>query len=110
MSSNNNNSLGIAARCESTPRAPRQGNASFLRQNWLARADGRRRLHQGALFTTDWLTEGITATPQWLALDDARITQLWAQSRHLLDELLKRKNPTEADTEQKDSEQLHTGR
>ena len=58
-------------------------------------------MHQGALFTTDWLTEGITATPQWLALDDARITQLWAQSRHLLDELLKRKNPTEADTEQK---------
>jgi hypothetical protein len=58
-------------------------------------------VHQGALFTTDWLTEGITATPQWQALDDARITQLWAQSRHLLDELLKRKNPTEADTEQK---------
>ncbi len=58
-------------------------------------------MHQGALFTTDWLTEGITATPQWQALDDARITQLWAQSRHLLDELLKRKNPTEADTEQK---------
>lgn len=58
-------------------------------------------MHQGALFTTDWLTEGITATPQWQALDDARITQLCAQSRHLLDELLKRKNPTEADTEQK---------
>ena len=58
-------------------------------------------MHQGALFTTDWLTEGVTATPQWQALDDARITQLWAQSRHLLDELLKRKNPTEADTEQK---------
>jgi len=58
-------------------------------------------VHQGALFTTDWLTEGVTATPQWQALDDARITQLWAQSRHLLDELLKRKNPTEADTEQK---------
>jgi hypothetical protein len=58
-------------------------------------------VHQGALFTTDWLKEGITATPQWQALDDGRITQLWTQSRHLFDELLKRKNPTEADTEQK---------
>lgn len=58
-------------------------------------------MHQGALFTTDWLKEGITATPQWQALDDGRITQLWTQSRHLFDELLKRKNPTEADTEQK---------
>lgn len=58
-------------------------------------------MHQGALFTTDWLKEGITATPQWQSLDDARIAQLWSQSRHLLDELLKRKNPTEADTEQK---------
>jgi hypothetical protein len=58
-------------------------------------------VHQGALFTTDWLKEGITATPQWQALDDARIAELWSQSRHLLDELLKRKNPTEADTEQK---------
>ena len=58
-------------------------------------------MHQGALFTTDWLKEGITATPQWQSLDDARIAQLWSQSRHLLDELLKRRNPTEADTEQK---------
>jgi hypothetical protein len=58
-------------------------------------------VHQGALFTTDWLKEGITATPQWQALDDARIAELWTQSRHLLDDLLKRKNPTEADTEQK---------
>jgi hypothetical protein len=58
-------------------------------------------VHQGALFTTDWLKEGITATSQWQSLDDARIAQLWSQSRHLLDELLKRRNPTEADTEQK---------
>src|SRR3546814_18214879 len=83
MSSDNNNSLGIAARCEATFEGPRQGIASFLRQNWLARADGRRRLHQGALFTTDWLTEGITATPQWLALDDARITQLRSEERRV---------------------------
>ncbi len=58
-------------------------------------------MHQGALFTTDWLNEGIAATAQWQALDDARIAELWSQSCHLLDELLKRKNPTEADTEQK---------
>lgn len=58
-------------------------------------------MHQGALFTTDWLKEGITATPQWQALDDARFEELWSQSYHLLNELLKRKNPTEADTEQK---------
>jgi hypothetical protein len=58
-------------------------------------------VHQGALFTTDWLKEGITATPQWHALYDAQIEQLWSQTRRLLDELLKRKNPTEADTEQK---------
>lgn len=58
-------------------------------------------MHQGALFTTDWLKDGITATPQWQALDDARFEELWSQSYHLLNELLKRKNPTEADTEQK---------
>lgn len=56
-------------------------------------------MHQGALFTTDWLNEGIAATAQWQALDDARIAELWSQSCHLLDELLKRKT-TEADTEQ----------
>ena len=54
---------------------------------------------QGALFTTDWLKEGITATAQWQALDGARIAELWSQSHHLLDELLKRKNPTDTDTE-----------
>lgn len=58
-------------------------------------------MHQGALFTTDWLTEGITATQQWQSLDGAQIAELWSKSRHLLDELLKRRNPTEADTEQK---------
>lgn len=56
-------------------------------------------MFQGALFTRDWLKEGICESPEWLALDKARVDSLWTQAQSLLTELSGRKKPTEAETE-----------
>ena len=58
-------------------------------------------MFQGALFTHDWLKEGIAETPEWQALDNAQVRQLWEATRTLLVDLVARKKPTEAETEEK---------
>lgn len=56
---------------------------------------------QGGLFTRDWLTQGILDSAPWRALDDATVEHAKRQTGHLLRALLKRKNPVEAETEDK---------
>jgi hypothetical protein len=56
---------------------------------------------QGGLFTRDWLIEGITSTPQWQALDEVAVAQAWETIGACLDDLLRRRNPVEAETESK---------
>lgn len=55
---------------------------------------------QGALFTRNWLTEGIAESPEWQALDDELVQHRWVRAQALLSSLAGRKKPTEADTEE----------
>ena len=57
-------------------------------------------MFQGALFTRNWLTEGIAESPEWQALDDELVQRRWVQAQALLSSLAGRKKPTEADTEE----------
>jgi hypothetical protein len=56
---------------------------------------------QGALFTRDWLKEGIAETSEWQTFDTAKVEQLWEETRALLIDLVARRKPTEAETEEK---------
>ena len=56
---------------------------------------------QGGLFTRDWLTEGICQSEPWLALNDETVEISRATIRALLDDLLRRRSPVEAETEDK---------
>lgn len=56
-------------------------------------------MFQGALFTRDWLKEGISETPEWLTLDKAHVESLWTECQSLLRGLVGRRKPTEAETE-----------
>ena len=56
---------------------------------------------QGGLFTKDWLTEGICQSALWLALDNETVEIRRAAIRALLDDLLRRRLPVEAETEDK---------
>jgi len=54
---------------------------------------------QGALFTRDWLKEGIAETPEWQSLASDAVGLLWNEARTLLLDHAGRKKPTEAETE-----------
>lgn len=56
---------------------------------------------QGGLFTRDWLTEGIRETAAWRALEDSNVIAVRTAIRELLDDLLRRRSPVEAETEDK---------
>lgn len=56
-------------------------------------------MFQGALFTRDWLKEGIAETPEWQGLTRNEDNLLWEEARTLLLEHASRKKPTEAETE-----------
>lgn len=56
-------------------------------------------MFQGALFTRDWLKEGITETAEWRELGNDRLDALWEGARALLSEHSGRRKPTEAETE-----------
>ena len=58
-------------------------------------------MFQGGLFTRDWLTDGIKETTAWAALDDATVAAARADLESLFGDLLKRRNPNEAETEAK---------
>ncbi|RNJ47897.1 Eco57I restriction-modification methylase domain-containing protein [Methylocystis hirsuta] len=53
----------------------------------------------GGLFTRDFLIEGITATPQWTALDPQAVDRIRSDAVSLFSNLTAIKNPTEAVTE-----------
>lgn len=55
---------------------------------------------QGRLFTRDWLTEGITGSATWSALDAATVARRRTDIEALLRRLLAHKNPNEAETEE----------
>lgn len=54
---------------------------------------------QGGLFTRDWLKEGIIETAPWRDLDQEAVDRLRGSIGDLLADLLKRRNPVEAETE-----------
>ncbi len=56
-------------------------------------------MFQGALFTRDWLKEGIAETAEWGGLSDDAVGQLWDRARAYLVDHSGRKKPTEAETE-----------
>ncbi len=56
-------------------------------------------MFQGALFTRDWLKEGIAETPEWQNLASDAVELLWNEARTLLLDHAGRKKPTEAETE-----------
>jgi len=56
-------------------------------------------LIDGGLFTRDFLIEGITATPQWTALDPQAIDSIRSDAVSLYSKLTALKNPSEAVTE-----------
>jgi hypothetical protein len=56
-------------------------------------------LIDGGLFTRDFLIEGITATPQWTALDPQAIDRIRSDAVSLFSKLTALKNPSEAVTE-----------
>ena len=56
-------------------------------------------MFQGALFTRDWLKEGIAETPEWQSLASDAVELLWNEARTLLVDHAGRKKPTEAETE-----------
>ena len=56
-------------------------------------------MFQGALFTRDWIREGITETPQWHLIAEPELDRLWNDTRALLTEHCGRRKPTEAETE-----------
>ncbi|ATW02204.1 Eco57I restriction-modification methylase domain-containing protein [Sphingorhabdus sp. YGSMI21] len=58
-------------------------------------------MFQGALFTKDWLVEGITETPEWKNLDDVTVKLAAEKASALLNDLAQRRNPNEAETEEK---------
>lgn len=58
-------------------------------------------MFQGGLFTRDWLTDGIKETTAWAALDDVTVAAARADLESLFGDLLKRRNPNEAETEAK---------
>ncbi|MEQ1538663.1 MAG: Eco57I restriction-modification methylase domain-containing protein [Sphingorhabdus sp.] len=56
-------------------------------------------MFQGALFTRDWLKEGITETSEWRGLGKDQLEALWEEARALLIDHCGRRKPTEAETE-----------
>ena len=56
---------------------------------------------QGGLFTRDWLTEGIRESAPWQALDESTVQVARTALRKLLHDLLRRRSPVEAETEDK---------
>lgn len=56
---------------------------------------------RGGLFTRDWLTEGITETDAWQALDNEAVQVTHARIEVSLRDLLGRRTPNEAETEAK---------
>lgn len=54
---------------------------------------------QGALFTRDWLNEGVTETSEWQGITEDGLRRTWSEAQNLLIEHAARKNPTEAETE-----------
>lgn len=56
---------------------------------------------QGGLFTRDWLTEGIRESAPWQALDESTVQAARTALRELLHDLLRRRSPVEAETEDK---------
>ena len=56
---------------------------------------------QGGLFTRDWLTQGITESTPWRDLDDVAVAGTRERIGALLTALTARKNPVEAETENK---------
>src|SRR5687768_15263733 len=67
------------------------------------RTSGRIDTHvlQGGLFTRDWLTQGILESAPWRALDDVAVETARATVGVLLNDLLQRRTPVEAETEDK---------
>ena len=56
-------------------------------------------MFQGALFTRDWLKQGVTESPEWQNLEISEVEQLYESAQHLLHEHSGHKKPTEAETE-----------
>ncbi len=56
---------------------------------------------QGSLFTRDWLLEGVKESGPWQALDAGEVAAARSIIAARLDDLRKRSNPTEAETEHK---------
>lgn len=56
---------------------------------------------QGSLFTRDWLTQGIRDSSAWRALAPATVAEVRERIGALLTALTQRKNPVEAETEDK---------
>ena len=56
-------------------------------------------MFQGALFTREWLKEGIIETSEWRGLGNDQLDVLWEGARALLIEHCGRRKPTEAETE-----------
>ena len=58
------------------------------------------RMIEGALFTREFLLEGIRETEVWRTLDDVRVSKFCADAKSMLTGLSARKNPNEAQTEE----------
>jgi hypothetical protein len=56
---------------------------------------------QGSLFTRDWLLEGVKESASWQALNESDVAAARSAIAARLDDLRKRKNPNEAETESK---------
>jgi hypothetical protein len=56
---------------------------------------------QGGLFTRDWLAEGICDAAQWHSLDDTSVAATRNAIGELLQDLIRRRSPVEAETEDK---------
>ncbi len=56
---------------------------------------------QGGLFTRDWLLEGIIESAPWRGLDEGHVAHARATIGGCLTDLLRRRNPNEAETEAK---------
>ena len=54
---------------------------------------------EGALFTLEFLLQGIRETEVWRALDDAHVSKLRDDAKLMLDAVAARRNPNEAQTE-----------
>ena len=80
-------------------RMQRQRTGAIGRQSGYLTSRRENFVFKGALFTRDWLRDGITETPEWRGLTNRQVGQLWEGARALLVQHSGRRKPTEAETE-----------